>query len=296
MNRLQHQHIPEEALEAVNILRNTAALQGWSGYSGREPWSLNGIGPVDTFNQGIQILRQQKETLEHRLKRMSEDRDDAERKNTETTYALQQALTRQGAAEALAECHKRIAEELRKARDEAVAELEAWQSEKGPDGWWVKHEDHLAEKELWRNAKQAADDRIEQARLELCKIGLSPRHHPTLEDAITGAREIARAVRRDLADPPADVQEAVIAKQPPPGSHLVDTTLVFAARYAHHRNTGAAYAVTQAIKQAWPAIAAETRLQILRESHEATASLEDWQALREFAADEAWHHSAPQEP
>jgi hypothetical protein len=39
--------------------------------------------------------------------------EEAERKNTETTHALQQALTRQGAAEALAESRKRIIDELK---------------------------------------------------------------------------------------------------------------------------------------------------------------------------------------
>ena len=34
---------------------------------------------------------------------------------------------------------------LERERDTAIAELEAWRNEKGPEGWWVKYEDHMAQ-------------------------------------------------------------------------------------------------------------------------------------------------------
>lgn len=37
-------------------------------------------------------------------------------------------------------------------RDAAIEELEAWRSENGPDGWWVKHEEYTEQKEQWMNA------------------------------------------------------------------------------------------------------------------------------------------------
>lgn len=59
--------------------------------------------------------------------------------------------------------------------------------------------------------------------------------------------------------------------------------LLFAARYAHHRNTGGASMVVTALKQCWHKIDDQTKDQIIRESHEATANLDDWQSLRDFA-------------
>ena len=59
---------------------------------------------------------------------------------------------------------------------------------------------------------QGTQEHAEQARLALCRLGLSPAHHPTLNDAIRGITEIMVALRADLADPPADVQELVLSK------------------------------------------------------------------------------------
>lgn len=56
------------------------------------------------------------------------------------------------------------------------------------------------------------EHRITDATHALHRIGLSPQHHQTLELAVMGATEIATALRRQLADPPADLQEAVLDK------------------------------------------------------------------------------------
>jgi hypothetical protein len=220
MNHLQHQHIPEEALKAVQTLRTTAALQGWGGITDKEPWSLNGIGPTIPLNDRIR-------ELEAHLKRMSEDRDN-------------QAAR---------------ADQLKRSYDQA-------------------REDH------WQTI-QDTQARIEQARLELCQIGLSPQHHPTLEDAITGAREIARAVRRDLADPPADVQEAVMAKLRETIAEGFRRNLDEQARN-HNPETSDPF----------------LKMAQLREATRCVCGARDEEArtAREAAADRDWHHSALKEP
>ena len=61
---------------------------------------------------------------------------------------------------------------------------------------------------------------------------------------------------------------------------MIDNTLyIFAARYAHNRNTGAAYAVVQRILAAWDTLDLPTRKQLIREASEATHCKEDWQML-----------------
>lgn len=64
---------------------------------------------------------------------------------------------------------------------------------------------------------------------------------------------------------------------------MIGTPLVFAARYAHDRNTGAALAVVSAVKHFWPCLNESTRDMLVRESHEATCNLEEWEELRKFA-------------
>lgn len=64
---------------------------------------------------------------------------------------------------------------------------------------------------------------------------------------------------------------------------LINPVLLFAARYAHGRNTGAALAVVTALKACWPALTPEIRNQLLRESEEAQYNHEDWMELRNFA-------------
>ena len=61
---------------------------------------------------------------------------------------------------------------------------------------------------------------------------------------------------------------------------MIDNTLyIFAARYAHHRNTGAAYQVVRCILEAWDRLDQQTRLQLVREASEATTCKEDWDLL-----------------
>ena len=63
-----------------------------------------------------------------------------------------------------------------------------------------------------------------------------------------------------------------------------NTCFVFAARYAHTRNTAGAYAVVTGLKAVWGDLDTPTRAQIVKESHEALYNLNDWDDLRKFAA------------
>jgi len=56
--------------------------------------------------------------------------------------------------------------------------------------------------------------------------------------------------------------------------------LVFAARYAHNRSTGAAMIVVNTILANWDFLSPETQMQIKREAGEATSNLDDWQKLK----------------
>ena len=66
--------------------------------------------------------------------------------------------------------------------------------------------------------------------------------------------------------------------------YATQTIYVFAARYAHRRNTGAAWRVVSELKIVWPLLSEHTRDQIVNESREARYCPQDWEALREFAA------------
>jgi len=63
----------------------------------------------------------------------------------------------------------------------------------------------------------------------------------------------------------------------------LQTALIFAARYAHSRATGAASAVVCAAKRHWKELSEGTQKQLIKESHEAIYNLDDWQDLRYFA-------------
>lgn len=54
---------------------------------------------------------------------------------------------------------------------------------------------------------------------------------------------------------------------------------MFAARYAHTRNTGAALMVVSTILDNWDSLTLETQAQLKREAKEATYNLEGWQKL-----------------
>jgi hypothetical protein len=58
------------------------------------------------------------------------------------------------------------------------------------------------------------------------------------------------------------------------------TILIFAARYAHNRPTGAALAVCRAIENEWKNLSASDQMQLIRESHAATCNDDDWQIIR----------------
>jgi leucyl aminopeptidase (aminopeptidase T) len=69
---------------------------------------------------------------------------------------------------------------------------------------------------------------------------------------------------------------------PEPLAADLQTVLVFAARYAHSRNTGGTWVVVRTLKQHWGQLSDYIQEQILSESHEATTNLDDWQRLRDF--------------
>jgi hypothetical protein len=58
--------------------------------------------------------------------------------------------------------------------------------------------------------------------------------------------------------------------------------LVYAARYAHNRQTGAALQVVNAIKSCWHQLSARTQIDLIEESYEATTNLDDWRAFWSF--------------
>jgi hypothetical protein len=62
---------------------------------------------------------------------------------------------------------------------------------------------------------------------------------------------------------------------------LVQTALLFAARYAHHRQTGGAYSVCRALDEVWGHLSERIKEQIISESHEATFNLTDWRSFRD---------------
>jgi hypothetical protein len=66
-------------------------------------------------------------------------------------------------------------------------------------------------------------------------------------------------------------------------NHNIESCLVFAARYSHNRNTGAASLVVNAIKDEWDGLEPYTKVQIIKESHEATTNLDTWESFRKFA-------------
>lgn len=58
------------------------------------------------------------------------------------------------------------------------------------------------------------------------------------------------------------------------------TCLIFAARYAHTRNTGAACLVIAAILKNWGRLSELVQLQLKREAkNEATCNMEDWRRI-----------------
>ena len=62
----------------------------------------------------------------------------------------------------------------------------------------------------------------------------------------------------------------------PPLPSRVQTALVFAARYTHHRETGGTLMVTEALTHVWDQLSEDTQTQILKEAYEATANQQDW--------------------
>ena len=60
-----------------------------------------------------------------------------------------------------------------------------------------------------------------------------------------------------------------------------ETVIIFAARYAHTRNTGAALAVVSHILEVWDKLGSPAREQIYKESFEAQYCSDDWRRLQD---------------
>ena len=71
---------------------------------------------------------------------------------------------------------------------------------------------------------------------------------------------------------------------------IEENIYMFAARYAHGRNTGAALMVVNQLISEWSKFSHETRRKILEESHEAEHCHEDWQMLRDHAERQGCDH------
>lgn len=64
--------------------------------------------------------------------------------------------------------------------------------------------------------------------------------------------------------------------------YLDETMWVFAARYAHSRDTGGALAVVTSIKNNWSKFSQGTKEKLIKESNEAKYNLDIWKGLREY--------------
>lgn len=62
----------------------------------------------------------------------------------------------------------------------------------------------------------------------------------------------------------------------------LETMLIFAARYAHNRPTGAALAVCNVIMQQWNNLRRDAQIQIQKESFDATENQSNWQEIRKL--------------
>lgn len=61
--------------------------------------------------------------------------------------------------------------------------------------------------------------------------------------------------------------------------YIDENIYVFAARYAHSRNTGAAYQVVVSIIYNWGGLSRHTQIQLKNEAKEAVYNKEDWDRL-----------------
>ncbi len=56
------------------------------------------------------------------------------------------------------------------------------------------------------------EERLEALRLKLCSVGLHPKYHDTPEKAVAAVVDMIEYFRKEIADPPHDVQCAVLRK------------------------------------------------------------------------------------
>jgi hypothetical protein len=121
-------------------------------------------------------------------------------------------------------------------------------------------------------SKEAAENKLKRLKLA-SDVDESDFHYYVIELEVVGKPTTETNELMDLGDS---------SKFPP----TIGTVMVFAARYAHNRQTAAAYAVVRALKQCWHKLNVSTRLQIFNESYEATYNHNDWQSLRDFAKED----------
>ncbi len=62
-------------------------------------------------------------------------------------------------------------------------------------------------------------------------------------------------------------------------SDYAQTCLLFAARYAFNRKTGAAYVVIKVINREWDNLSKELKQQLKREASKATANKDEWKEI-----------------
>lgn len=64
----------------------------------------------------------------------------------------------------------------------------------------------------------------------------------------------------------------------------LENCLVYAARYAHDRQTGASFQIVSAILSHWDLISVDTKKTLIKEAKKATYNKEDWGRLTSKAA------------
>lgn len=67
---------------------------------------------------------------------------------------------------------------------------------------------------------------------------------------------------------------------------LSESCLVFAARYAHTRNTTAPWLVVEHILSVWDTLSRTTQLQLIKECDEATCQIEEWDRIKKLKVKE----------
>lgn len=165
-----------------------------------------------------------------------------------------------------------FARKLERERDEAREELEAWLSEKGPDGWWVKFDEYKRQEELWTSAaaelrKQLAAERslLENTIAECDQLrhdyNESRENHWNTLEMLRMAQDQRDALRGmlDAQEARHNAEKATIIERHDKLQSQLAAERALADRLAEDLNnlwhyyslTGAAYEVVEAALAAW---------------------------------------------